>query len=251
MSQKLSGKTALVTGGSRGIGAAIAKRLAADGAKVALTYVNGKDKAEAVVKEISASGGQAVALQADSADREAVKQAVAATVKAFGSIDILVNNAGVAATGEGTPEQIAAELERLFNVNVHGVASAVEAAAAVMSDNGRIISIGSILGERVPFTGLAAYSATKAAVAGYTRGWARDFGGRGITVNAVQPGPIDTDMNPDSADNADFAGMLKALTPLGRYGKAEEVAAAVAFLASPDASYITGTTLTVDGGVIA
>ncbi len=245
---KLSGKTALVTGGSRGIGAAIAKRLAADGAKVAITYVSAKDKADAVVKEIQALGGEAVAIKADAADRKAVAAAVTQAVQALGRLDILVNNAGVFVYGaEGTAEEIQAQTDKMFAVNVTGVAAAVEAAAARLADGGRIINIGSVVGDRTPFAGLAAYSATKAAVAGYTRGWSRDFGGRGITVNTVQPGPIDTDMNPDS--DGDFSKLLKSQTPLGRYGKAEEVAAAVAFLASGDASYITGTTLTVDGGI--
>ena len=242
----LSGKSAVVTGGSRGIGAAIAKRLAADGAKVAITYVNGKDKAEAVVKEIKAQGGEAVAIQADSADRKAVAAAVAQTAKQFGRLDILVNNAGVAVLGaNGTEAEIAANLDRQFAVNVHGVAAAVDAAAKVINDNGRIITIGSIMGDRAMFAGASGYAATKAAVAGYSRGWAHDFGARGVTVNTVQPGPIDTDMNPD---NTDMANMLKSGLPLKRYGKVEEIAAAVAFLASPEAGYITGTTLNVDGG---
>ncbi|MDI1228118.1 MAG: SDR family oxidoreductase [bacterium] len=243
---KLSGKAALVTGGSRGIGAAIAKRLAADGAKVAITYVNGKDKAEAVVKEIKAQGGEAFAIQADSGDRKAVAAAVTQTVKLLGRLDILVNNAGVAVLGaQGTEAEIEASLDRQFAVNVHGVAAAVDAAAKVINDNGRIITIGSIMGDRAMFAGASGYAATKAAVAGYSRGWAHDFGARGVTVNTVQPGPIDTDMNPD---NTDMANMLKSGLPLKRYGKVEEIAAAVAFLASPDAGYITGTTLNVDGG---
>lgn len=222
------------------------KRLAADGAKVAITYVNGKDKAEAVVKEIKAQGGEAVAIQADSADRKAVAAAVAQTAKQFGRLDILVNNAGVAVLGaNGTEAEIAANLDRQFAVNVHGVAAAVDAAAKVINDNGRIITIGSIMGDRAMFAGASGYAATKAAVAGYSRGWAHDFGARGVTVNTVQPGPIDTDMNPD---NTDMANMLKSGLPLKRYGKVEEIAAAVAFLASPEAGYITGTTLNVDGG---
>jgi 3-oxoacyl-[acyl-carrier protein] reductase len=164
----------------------------------------------------------------------------------FGRLDILVNNAGVFVTGQVHDGAIdVAELERQFAVNVGGVVAAVRAAAPLMNDGGRIISIGSVLGEASPFPGIGDYSATKAAVIGYTRGWARDLGPKGITVNTVQPGPIDTDMNPDSGE---FADAQRAATALGRYGKAEEVAAAVAFLASPGAAYITGTTLTVDGG---
>lgn len=242
MTKKLSGKAALVTGGSRGIGAAIAKRLADEGAKVAITYVSAKDKAEAVVKEIKAKGGDAVAIHADSADKKAVANAVKETAKAFGTVDILVNNAGVFVGDKAE----AAELERQFAVNVHGPAAAVEAINGLMGKGGRIISIGSGLGDSNPFPGVAAYAATKSALQGYTRGWARDFGPQGITANLVQPGPIDTDMNPDDTE---LAVLLKGLTPLARYGKAEEVAAAVAFLAGPEAGYITGTTLTVDGGI--
>lgn len=243
MTKKLENKAALVTGGSRGIGAAIAKRLAAEGAKVAITYVNGKDAAEKVVAEIKKAGGTAVAIKADSAKRNDVAAAVKETAKAFGAIDILVNNAGVF-IGD-TAE--AADIARQFDINVHGPAAAVAAAAGIMGQGGRVISIGSGLGDSTPFPGVAAYSATKSALQGYTRGWAREFGPKGITVNLVQPGPISTDMNPD--DGGEFAQMLKGMTPLARYGQPEEIAAAVAFLAGPDAEYITGTTLTVDGGL--
>ena len=243
MTQKLANKTALVTGGSRGIGAAIAKRLAADGAKVAITYVSAKDKAEAVVAEIIKAGGKAVAIHADSADKKAVINAVKETVKVFGTVDILVNNAGVF-VADNSDE---AQLDRQFAINVHGPAAAVNAVTDIMGKGGRIISIGSVLGDNTPFPGVAGYSATKAALQGYTRGWARDLGPKGITVNLVQPGPIATDMSPD--DGGDFSVMLKGLTPLARYGKPEEVAAAVAFLATPDAAYITGSNLTVGGGI--
>ena len=244
MSKKLTGKVALVTGGSRGIGAAIAQALAEDGADVAISYAASEDKANAVVDALRQKGVRA---QAFKANADEVNSLVQAVVRDFGRLDILVNNAGVFALGQVHDRaNNIAELDRMFAVNVGGVATAVRAAAPLMGDGGRIISIGSVVGESTPFAGAADYSATKAALLGYTRGWARDLGPKGITVNTVQPGPIDTDMNP--ATNGDFSDTQKGLTALGRYGTADEVAAAVAFLAGPNASYITGTTLTVDGG---
>jgi 3-oxoacyl-[acyl-carrier protein] reductase len=247
MSKKLSGKVALVTGGSRGIGAAIAKALADDGADVAISYSASPDKAKQVVNDLLGKGVRAHAFKADQANAKEVEALVKSVVERFGHLDVLVNNAGVFVTGQVSERpNNAADLERLFAVNVGGVAAAVRAAAPLLSDNGRIISIGSVVGDSSPFPGIADYSATKGAVAAYTRGWARDFGPRGITVNNVAPGPIDTDMNP--ASNGDVSAAQSTATALGRYGKPEEVAAAVAFLASPAAGYITGTTLTVDGG---
>ncbi len=241
---KLSKKVALVTGGSRGIGAAIAKRLAADGASVAITYTKGADAAAAVVKAIEGAGGKAIAIQADAADANAVKNAVEKTVAALGKLDVLVNNAGV-----GIPkpfeETTLEELDRVIDVNIRGVFVATQAALKHMNDGGRIIMIGSCVGERLMTPGLVPYSATKGAVKMFTQGLSREVGSRGITVNNVQPGPIDTDLNPAAGD---WAVPQKAATALNRYGSVDEVAALVAFVAGPESSYITGANLTVDGG---
>jgi 3-oxoacyl-[acyl-carrier protein] reductase len=244
MSKQLEGKIALVTGGSRGIGAAIAKRLAADGANVAITYTKGADAAASVVKEIERAGGKAIAIQADAADAGAVEAAVEKTVATFGQLDVLVNNAGTAIP-KTFEETTLEELDRLIDINVRGTFVTTQAALKQMKSGGRIIMIGSSVGERVVVPGLVPYSATKGAVKMFTQGLSREVGSRGITVNNVQPGPIDTDLNPAAGE---WAVPQKAATALDRYGHVEEVAALVAFVAGPEASYITGANLTVDGG---
>jgi 3-oxoacyl-[acyl-carrier protein] reductase len=241
---KLRNKVALVTGGSRGIGAAIAKRLAADGAKVAITYTKGADAAASVVKEIERGGGKATAIQADATDANAVTAAVEKTVTTLGRIDVLVNNAGTAIPKK-FEESTLEDLNLMIDINLRGVLYSTQAALKHMNNGGRIITIGSCVGERNMTPGLAAYSATKGAVKMFTQGLSREVGDRAITVNNVQPGPIDTDLNPASGD---WAAPQKANTALNRYGTVSEVAELVAFVASPEASYITGANLTVDGG---
>jgi len=240
----LTEKVALVTGGSRGIGAAIAKRLAADGAKVAITYAKGADAASAVVKAIEAAGGKAIAIQAEATDTEATRTAVEKTVATFGRLDVLVNNAGVAIP-KPFEETSLEEMDRMININFRGMMVATQAALKHMQNGGRIIMIGSCVGERVLTPGLVAYSATKGAVKMFTQGLSREVGGRGITVNNVQPGPIDTDLNPAAGD---WATPQIAVTALGRYGHVDEVASLVSFVAGPESSYVTGANLTVDGG---
>jgi 3-oxoacyl-[acyl-carrier protein] reductase len=240
----LANQVALVTGGSRGIGAAIAKRLAADGASVAFTYSKGADAAASVVKAIEAAGGKALAVQADALDATAVKAAVDRAVATFGKLDILVNNAGTAIPKPFVDATLE-ELDLVINLNLRGVFVATQAALKHIGKNGRVIMIGSCVGERNFTPGLAAYAATKGAVKMFTQGLAREVGDRGITVNNVQPGPIDTDLNPAAGD---WAAPQIANTALKRYGHVDEVAALVAFVASPEAAYITGANLTVDGG---
>lgn len=252
MAKTLAGKVALVTGGSRGIGAAAARALAEEGADVAISYTSDSStaKAEALISELKSKGVRAAAFRADQSDSAQVTGLVENVVAHFGHLDILVNNAGILVIGStDDPNRDDASFERMIATNLTGVATAVRAAAKVMGEGGRIISVGSWFASRVGTPGFADYSATKAAIAGYTRGWARDFGPRGITVNIVQPGAIDTDMNP--GNNGPFSEGLKSLTALGRYGRPEELTAAIVFLASPAASYVTGSTLTVDGGLLA
>ena len=235
MNRKLDGKIALITGGSRGIGAAIAKRLAADGAKVAITYTRGADAAASVVKEIERGGGKAIAIQADATDAEAGKAAVEKTVATFGGLDVLVNNAGTAIP-KTFEETTLEEMDRLLDINVRGVFIATQAALKHMKRGGRIVMIGSAVGERVLTPGLVPYSATKGAVKIFTQALSREVGGRGITVTRI-------------AAAGDWAVPQKAATALDRYGHVDEIAAMVAFVAGPESSYITGANLTVDGGM--
>jgi 3-oxoacyl-[acyl-carrier protein] reductase len=245
MTKKLEGKIALVTGGSRGIGAAIAKRLAADGANVAITYTKGADAAASVVKEIERAGGKAIAIQADAADAAAVKAAVEKTFTTFGRLDVLVNNAGTAIP-KPFEEATLEEMDRVLDINVRGVYVATQAALKHMKSGGRVIMIGSAVGERVAAPGLVPYAGTKGAVKMFTQALAREIGSRGITVNNVQPGPIDTELNPASGD---WSVPQKAATALDRYGRVDEIADTVAFVAGPESSYITGANITVDGGM--
>ena len=244
----LSGKTALVTGGSRGIGAAIASLLAARGARVAVTYSKSADAAEQVAAAITKAGGTAFAVQANAADAASIQAGVKAAVdKLGGTLDILVNNAGVATFG-GVADLAAGDLDKQIDVNIKGVWHTTAAALPHLADGGRIVNIGSIVSERVPMPGASGYALTKHAVAGMTRGWTRELAARKITVNTVQPGPIDTEMNPADGEMAD---MMTSMVPLGRYGKPEEVAELVAFLASPAAAYISGAHVSIDGGMLA
>ena len=243
-SNQLSGKVALVTGGSRGIGAAIARRLAADGAKVAITYVNGGEQARAVIEDIEAAGGRALALNADNRDPAAIERAVDDAVDAFGRIDILVNSAGI---WRAAPIDVLslADFDESMDVNLRAPFIASKAAAVHMGEGGRIISIGSNLAERVTDTGLSAYSTSKAALVGLTKALARDLGPRGITANIVHPGSTDTDMNPADGPHAEHQ-RRKMATP--RFGEAEDIAGMVAWLAGPEGRFVTGAALTIDGG---
>ena len=246
MSRNLQGRRAIVTGGSRGIGAAIVRRLAAEGADVVFTYAASADAATAVVDEIEAAGGHASALRADSADVAQLQEAIRIGVERLGGLDILVNNAGILLHGMVDAVSLA-DFERMFAVNVRAVFVAAQAAVAHLGSGGRIVTVGSVVADRTGFPGASVYSMTKGAVAALTRGLARDLGPRGITVNTVEPGPTDTDMNATP-------GLLDRLAPmmaLGRVGQDVEVANLVAWLAGPESSYVTGSALTVDGGYLA
>jgi 3-oxoacyl-[acyl-carrier protein] reductase len=240
----LTGKRALITGASRGIGASIAKALAAEGADVAITYEKSADRAAEVVSAIKAKGRKAVAIQADSANVAAVQASIEKTVAELGGLDILVNNAGILRVGELKDISLE-DIDALLNVNVRAQIIASKAALAHLSTGGRIITLGSYFADRVPASVLSVYAATKSALVAFTKGLARELGPKEITVNLVQPGSIDTDMNPAAGPYGDT---LRQFMALGRYGKTDDIANAVAFLASPKAQYITGSTLTVDGG---
>ncbi|WP_052668576.1 SDR family NAD(P)-dependent oxidoreductase [Nitriliruptor alkaliphilus] len=243
----LEGRVAVVTGGSRGIGAAVVRRLAADGADVVLTYRDAADRATAVVDEVERLGRRGLAVQADVRDPAAVEAAMEAAAARFGCIDLLVNNAGVFPVA--TIEELTLEdYQEATEIHVRGVFAGVRAALVHMPDGGRIVTIGSSLAERVPDAGLSLYSLTKAALVGFTKGLARDLGPRGICATVVHPGSIDTEMNPADGPHADGE---RALTALGRYGRPDEIAAMVAHLCGPGGGYVTGVALTVDGGATA
>ncbi|QJU59916.1 SDR family oxidoreductase [Sphingomonas sp. AP4-R1] len=243
----LSGKRALVTGGSRGIGAAIALALAENGADVAFTYQRSAEKAETLVKSIEGTGRRAVAIQADSADPDAISRSVSEAVSALGGLDILVNSAAIGHMGT-IAETDLADYQAVMDVNVRAPFLFAKAVIPHLGEGGRIVTIGSALGERVPFPGITLYAMSKAALTSFTRGLSRELGPSGITVNLVQPGATDTDANPADGEAADFQ---RGLTSLGRYGTPREIANAVVFLASPAASIITGAILTADAGAIA
>jgi 3-oxoacyl-[acyl-carrier protein] reductase len=242
--KRFEGKVAFITGASRGIGAGIAKRLAAEGAKVAITYARSANKAEEVVADIQTAGGQALAIQADSSSPEALTAAIEQTAGIYGHIDILVHNAGVFVI-KPMGQFTVADYEETMSVNVRAVFVASNAAIRYMKDHGRIIIIGSNMAARVAMQTGSLYAMSKSALIGLTKGMARDLGSRGITVNLVQPGPIDTDMNPAEGEHADETRSMMAIQ---RYGKPEEIAGLVAYLASEESAFMTGASLTIDGG---
>jgi len=247
METRLNNQVAFINGGSRGIGAATARRLAREGAKVAIGYQSSGIAAEALVAEIEARGGEAIAIRADAADAEALTRAIDRAASHFGRLDILVNSAGVLLMGPVDDFSLA-DLDKTLAVNVRAVFVAAKAAAAHMREGGRIINISSTNAGRMPFAGGAAYAMSKSALTGLAKGMARDLGPRNITVNNVQPGPIDTDMNPAEGE---FAASLHGLMALPRHGHADEVAAMVAYLAGPEAAFVTGADLLIDGGFAA
>lgn len=250
MSKALKGKVALVTGGSRGLGAATAAALAAEGADVAISYVASASKAEAVVQELKKTGVRAIAIKSDQADPSAAKPLIDAVIAHFGKLDILVNNAAIAVQGKtvDNPDLDTVNLDRQWQINVMGVVATTRAAAPVLTNGGRIIFIGSLLGGHVPFAGAADYAGTKAALVGYAKGVARDLGGRDITVNVVQPGVMPTDMSAEVLGDG-VPESLMNLHPIRRIATLEEVSALVCFLAGPNGGYITGGVIDVAGGL--
>ncbi|MFC4764724.1 3-oxoacyl-ACP reductase family protein [Dyella koreensis] len=245
-SKALAGKCALVTGGSRGIGAAVVRRLADDGAAVAFTYQSSDGPAAELAASVEANGGKAFAIKADSADPTQIERAVAQAAQAFGRLDILVNNAGILSHGLVDSYPLS-DFDRVLAVNVRAVFVATQAVLVHMGKGGRIITVGSVAAERAGFAGSSAYCMSKAAVAGLTRGMARDLGPRGITVNAVQPGPTETDMTNSEV----VRELVRPLLAVDRLGTSDEVAGLVAYLARPEAAFVTGAALTIDGGYLA
>lgn len=243
--RRLENKLAFITGGGRGMGADISRRLAEEGARVVLTYSKSKEKAEAVAAEINAKGGDASAVKADNSDPKALTSAIQNTIAALGPIDILVNNAGIY-IGKEFESHTLEDYEEIMGINVRAVYVASLAVAAQMPSKGRIISIGSNMAENSLSPQTTLYTMSKAALAGFTRGLARDLGAKGITVNLVQPGPIHTEMNPSDTDLADF---LRSRMALSEYGTGDDIAGLVAYLASEEGKYITGTAITIDGGL--
>ncbi|MRV73617.1 SDR family oxidoreductase [Duganella sp. FT92W] len=242
-----AGKIAFVTGGSRGIGAGIVRRLARDGATVAFTYQQAESTANALAAGIEAQGGRALAIRADAADANALRGAIERVGRDFGKIDILVNNAGILRLGDVATFALA-DFDQTWAVNVRAVFVGIQAALPLMAAGGRIINIGSTNAHRMPFAGGGAYAMSKSALLGLVQGFARDLGPRGITINNIQPGPVDTDLNPGAGD---FATQLHGLMAIGRHGTAAEIAAMVAYVASPEAAFVTGASLNIDGGFAA
>jgi 3-oxoacyl-[acyl-carrier protein] reductase len=242
--KNLNGQIAFVTGGSRGIGAAIVSKLAHEGAIVAFTYVNGKEKADSLVKELAGQGLTALGIKADNAIEGEITAAIEQTIVRFGKLDILVNSAGIY-IGKAIEQHTLEDYDKTMAVNVRAVVEACLAAARKMENNGRIITIGSNMADHVAGPQGTFYSMSKSALSGLTRGLARDLGPKGITVNLVQPGPINTDMNPETSDHAE---MQRSLMITKKFGKPEHIADLVAYLASPASNYTTGSTFTIDGG---